>query len=552
MDTQCNDSLPEVHLDVNNIVFPSEKKEEEECANFKEEQDLSLTSFNKHLDEGLTIQDKTLVCIQWMDALLKQVPSVDLKLFWSIRKKAQELFQNFEEGELRTERWQRYLELTKDARQIKVLQDEEDAFVANQIELAIACLERDVQAFSDGALTSEVSKDEEATFHIASLGHHEQFYRDVRTTMIWLNSFASKVIELRKELINVGMRMRTKSQFFQRLSLVGNQIFPQKKELMRRVGQTFSEDIATFVRSNFSHKDRSVLKRMVFSLKREIKGLQKAAKLLFISSSVFAETREQLSKCWDQLKGIEGEVQQEQENLKAQSAETSKELHEAIQKVSVLFESSTDLDALRKEIAEISKSIKSAQLIHDDVIALKNALKPLQEQLKVRQDALDQQHHEQMLKELEAKKKATNDLEKQIYAFVEGCKNGQISSKDDYLALKEALVKMPFISGARKVILDNQLVLGLKYINELQEEKVLSSSEGSQTLAVQRQILAQRLERRKELKAKLDKDRQLLGGSGLDFESALQYSTIVEEDRKAIEELDKKILQLKQEMKNFL
>lgn len=67
-----------------------------------------------------------------------------------------------------------------------------------------------------------------------------------------------------------------------------------------------------------------------------------------------------------------------------------------------------------------------------------------------------------------------------------------------------------------------------------------------------RQVLSQRLERRKELKEKLEKDKKLLGSSGLDFDRAMQYSSLVEEDKQALEELDQSILMLKKQIQQML
>lgn len=66
-----------------------------------------------------------------------------------------------------------------------------------------------------------------------------------------------------------------------------------------------------------------------------------------------------------------------------------------------------------------------------------------------------------------------------------------------------------------------------------------------------RQVLAQRQERRKELKHKLEYDKKLLGSSGLDFDLAMQYSALVEQDKRALEELDEAIVELKQQIQQL-
>lgn len=517
-----------------------------------EDQNFSSEAFNKQLETLSSVQEQIALCLVWMEQALKQASGVSLKLFWSIRKKAAVLFQTIEESDFRAESWKRYTALTEEARAIKSYQPEEDSFVVNQIDLAISCLEKDVETFCQEKEFSKKKIDDKHCLNITALNHRGIFYQQMHASLVWLNSFSTRIIELRKELTRVGMRMKLKSQFFQRLSSAGNIVFPKRKEYINSVSQAFLDDVRSFVETHFVHKDKRALKRSVFFLKQEIKNLQQAAKSLFVTSSVFGETRAQLSQCWDQLKGVEDEVRSEQNRLKEQSADNVKVIREMLSKLSALFSSDATTDVLRQEVSLASKEIKSATLIHDDVLTLKKELKPLLDQLKGRQDQEEQKHQEKVQKENEARKTMVADLEKNIDAFVEECKSGKASAKDNYAKLQASLAKLTFVSSAQKVVMSNRLALGLKYINEFLEEQLLASSEHSEKLIAMRQILSQRLERRKELKIKLDKDKQLLGSSGLDFESAFQFSSIVEEDRRALEELEAKILELKQEIQRLL
>ncbi|ETR79685.1 hypothetical protein X556_0985 [Chlamydia pneumoniae B21] len=84
------------------------------------------------------------------------------------------------------------------------------------------------------------------------------------------------------------------------------------------------------------------------------------------------------------------------------------------------------------------------------------------------------------------------------------------------------------------------------------KNKLLSSPDSREKLVNMRQVLKQRRERRQELKDKLEQDKKLLGSSGLDFDRAMQYSALVEEDKRALEELDASILELKQQIQQLL
>ncbi|ETR79684.1 hypothetical protein X556_0984, partial [Chlamydia pneumoniae B21] len=154
-----------------------------------------------------------------------------------------------------------------------------------------------------------------------------------------------------------------------------------------------------------------------FFLRKEIKNLQHAAKRLFVSSHVFAETRLKLSKCWDQLKGMEKEIRQEQGRLRVVSAENSKEVRQMLAEVSSLLIEGNDLSKVRKNLEGISKKIRALDLTHDDVISLKKEMQQLFDQLREKQDAAEHSYQEQLAKDKQVKKEAARSLAERITTF---------------------------------------------------------------------------------------------------------------------------------------
>ena len=484
--------------------------------------DSALTAFSQELSQIPSIEAQITFSLEQMEKALEN--NANLKLFWSIRKHCLPLFQQVENSGQRADLWSRYIDLTKEGRRVRSLQDEEGAFVIGQIELAISCLENDVANFVNEDPISVQQEELPACLEIQTLEKRREFYQKLHLSLVWLSNFSTRIIDLRKELMNVGMRMRLKSKFFQRLSALGNQVFPKRKELIEQVSAAFAEDVECFV-----------------------------AKYLAISSDIFSSTRLQLSKCWDQLKGLEKEIRQEQSRLKVVSTENSKEVRERLSQLSQLLEEGKDLVKLRKELDGISKRMRSLDLTHEDVVALKGELQGVFDKLKEKQEIEDKRLQEQAARNRQIQQEAIKELNEKIEAFSEKCLSGNITneSRSEWGELKHKLTKATYLTASEKFPLENRLNAILQYIISFLEEQLLSSAHADEKLVHMRQVLAQRQERRKELKHKLEYDKKLLGSSGLDFDLAMQYSALVEQDKRALEELDEAIVELKQQIQQL-
>ncbi|WP_201456343.1 hypothetical protein [Chlamydia sp. 17-3921] len=511
--------------------------------------DNSFAIFTNEFAKLSTLEEQMTFSLNRMEIALSESSGINLKLFWAIRKHSLPLFQQEQDLSKRANAWRRYIELTKEGRRIKAFHEEGDSFVIDQIELAISCLEKDINSVLQNIDSEEIDP---IFLETSTLEKHHEFYKTQHASLLWLSSFSTKIIALRKELMNVGMRMKLKSEFFQRLSVLGNHVFPLRKELIEKVSQVFSEDVDSFVARYFSKADKNVLKRSVFFLRREIKNLQSVAKKLFVTSNVFSDTRLKLGQCWDQLKGLEKEIRQEQGKIRLASIENTKEVRSLLDAASMQLDAEEDLTKIQKNLESIAKRIRALDFVHEDVVTLKSELHILYDRLHAKQEIIEKTCQERLIKDRQVKQKAIDSLSSRIAEFVQTCDAGNItpSSKESWKELKESLTKMTFLSNFEKISLDNQLNQALQIITRFFENQLLSDSRAN--IENMRQVLSQRQIRRKELKNKLEQDKKLLGSSGLDFNRAMQYSSLVEEDKRSLEELDQSILSLKKQIQQIL
>src|SRR5262249_50061033 len=145
---------------------------------------------------------------------------------------------------IRSKLWDEYVDLTVEARKVKEILEEQSAFAMEQIELAIAGLEKGVQSIS---IPGE-SRVETASETIRA---NEAEYGPLQFELNALNPLAGQLNGLRKEVAQTEMRIRFRTKFFKRLSSLGDAIFPKRKTLMDQVSQSFERDVDGFIAKHF-------------------------------------------------------------------------------------------------------------------------------------------------------------------------------------------------------------------------------------------------------------------------------------------------------------
>ena len=185
----------------------------------------------RHFEEESTAEGKIRLSIDFMSAALSHSGTPRFKDFWEGRRLCLPLFKENISPKVRSQLWGSYIELSTEAKRLKEILDEQSAFAIEQIELAIQGLESDLERYDH-----ILSQSQEAPLlpECVTLKDKEEFYSQVQRELALLNTLAVRVNGMRKEVVKTEMRIRIKNKLLERLSLCGDQIFPRRKELIKR------------------------------------------------------------------------------------------------------------------------------------------------------------------------------------------------------------------------------------------------------------------------------------------------------------------------------
>ncbi|MCE2983503.1 MAG: hypothetical protein LW832_08050, partial [Parachlamydia sp.] len=316
-----------------------------------------FVEFHKAFQEQTNSDQKLQLAIDFMEQSLAQGSTPHFRSFWEARRLALSLFKEAISPPVRAQAWNKYSDLSKEARRLKELLDEQSAFAVEQIEIAIKALENDITQFEEQAEKTSLPAD--IPFPHA-LKKSLVEYQDLQKKLNVLNVQASRINGLRKELIKTDMRVRQKNKFFQRLSTAGDAVFPQRKELIKQISQLFIEDVNQFVLDYF---EESSSQESLYILREEIKALQGLAKVLTLNTQAFTQTRARLSECWDKLKHLEKERKKEWAHKKVIYKENTDQIQNLIVESKKFVESEEySFEEANKRLHEISSMMREIEI----------------------------------------------------------------------------------------------------------------------------------------------------------------------------------------------
>lgn len=494
---------------------------------------------------------KLLMAIDFMEKSLGQGNTPHFKSFWHVRAICLNLFKENIQSASRATLWTKYSDLSKEARRLKELLDEQSAFAVEQIEMAIKALEADLDQISE---MKEKGQNPFSGTPSKSLESHMDFYQPLQKELDLLNKQASRINALRKELIKTEMRVRKKNQFFQRLSAAGDKVFPRRKELIKEVSNKFITDVDAFIAENFS---KGQLSESLYFLREEIKALQGMAKVLTLNTHAFTHTRMRLSECWDKIKHLE----KDRKKARAQQKATFKDNVEAvlikINEFNESFKSGLSFDEGNRKLDEISSYMRTIELGRDEIKYLRDQIQAARKPLLEMAKSEEQLRLEQEQERDRQKKQRIKDLKQEIESLITSSESYDV---EGLTAARESLVQKiqeaPFIKSEK-----NELERMLKPLRDLisdkQEQAILSLSEDDLQMIQQlKNLLRQRKERRQEIKDQIEGLRKSGGSSGLGFEQAMEYNSQLTEAKESLEksnqgirEIEKKIADLEKKVK---
>lgn len=504
--------------------------------------------FKAELDQLPDIEAKLKLATSFMEESLAQDKVPDFKCFWEARKTCLDLFKEGMSPQLRAFFWARYHELSQEARRLKDLLDEESNFAVEQIEIAIASLEKEIEGLENSVVqTPDIDYLESC--HL--LKENFDFYNSIQKELNLLNLYAARINALRKELIKTEMRIRVKNKFFQRLSKVGDLIFPKRKELIQNISQKFSEGVAAFITTHTSHIGE---KESIYQLREEIKALQSAAKHITLNTLIFNQTRISLSEFWDKLKILEKEkkkeIAQKRELFKKNFQEINQELVEVSQRFHL---SELNLAEVNKAIDVIVAKMRAAVLGRDEVRELKIELSKLREKI---QEKLQAQNDEKTRLESERnrlKKDLIRELSSKAQALLTSSENssydGLIERRDEFLTEIEKAA----LSKVEKSELEKELRPLKDLLTAKKEQALMDLPEDKrQALSQLKELLKQRRERRQQVKDHLEHLRKAAKGtSGLDFNKGLQLNEEMAQEKAQLEAANVGVKEIEDKIKEL-
>lgn len=480
----------------------------------------------------------------FMEHVLSQPGATHFKEFWDARKICLDIFKENINPTSRTTFWAKYTELCRLARQLKDILNEQSAFAAEQIEIAVAALENEINGFPE-VLASMPVIDFGVDCH--TIAKHYEEYNLRQRELNLLNTYAIRTNALRKELMKTDMRIRQKNQFFERLSKLGDAIFPRRKLLIQEVSTLFMDDVDYFLNSAFGMEHKTP---QLFDLREEIKALQSIAKILTLNTEAFSVTRKKLSECWDNIKNVVKErrkIFSEQKTVHKQHRDLIAEQLEAL-KTSAETQSILVAEADAK-LEEIVQQMRNTSLGRQEVRELRDMVQELRKMFS------SQASLQEAVKQQETRKK-----ELEVQARFEQLKEGlqilinQASSLslDSFTSESDTLFRQ--IAEAKfNRILKQQLEKAERQVKDLLEEKkdqqLLQLSDNDREAINQlKAVLKERKARRQEIKNKISDWRKASGGSGLDFTQAMRFNELIESEKDRLEKIENGIYDIEKEI----
>lgn len=505
-----------------------------------------LEALQSEISQLIEVEQKIQKVIEFMEMTLAQKGTPHFKSFWEARNICTELFKQNVSPAAKQPLWSKYIELSKEARRLREILDEQSAFAAEQIELAIQALEKDLLEAFDAT-----KRELDILSNCKTLQSKSSFYHTNQSELDFLNTQASRITALRKELIRTNMRIRVKNKFFQRLSLAGDKVFPRRKELIKNVSQNFLEDIERFATSNFAS---TMDGESLFDLREEIKVLQALAKILTLNTQAFTQTRLRLSECWDKVKSEEKERKKIRTQQKAAYKQNFDEIQNQITQVSEKLSSSgLTIDDLKNNIDEIVQHMREVELGHEELKILRQGISTLKKALEEKIQAEEQKRLSIEDEKERQRRKIYDEIIKEISHLISNSENFDM----DTLILQKGIlynrISEASISKKEKMDLEKKLKSIQDVISDKKEKAILSlSDDDRQALNQLKDLLNEKKERRQEIKDHIESlRRKSKGSSGMDFEQAMQSSHQLEAERSNLEKINASIQEIEEKIEEL-
>lgn len=455
---------------------------------------------------------KLMEIIAFMEETLSQEKTPRFKEFWDARTRCLEIMKEEIAPPVRALAWEKFTELTQQARKLKELFEEESNFQHEQFEMAIAALEEELNKIATGEFRVELPKFSHVPQALKSHLHQfEVFEKELRT----FGAFSERIHSFRKELTKTGMRVKKKNALFERLSSAGDKVFPVRKELIEKESTLFLSEVEALVGSIGKAKGS------LAPFRDDIKAFQAFAKELTLNAPTFKKCREMLSGAWDKVKELD---QAHRAEVEMKIQESREQAAHFIERVDALMAQFNEKKISLAEIVEKEREIMG-QMRH------KGLGKPEQ---KLVRDALDKLHELANQQKMEAEGKMRAQ-EKDVQQKREALRQNfleRIERGEDPQVLDGELEKADLAKKEKDEL--------YYHLHKLKDRHLDEKQDVAKTKEELHHLLGLRTERKREIKDELNRLRKHLGVSSLDLTEQLFTQEKVQELKGRLEAMEER------------
>lgn len=439
--------------------------------------------------------DTVLSFLSQMKSFIDAADFSDWAAFNGAKKAFLENFKTYQSQD-KQKIWKEFTEVADSARAIKKHQEEEGEFAAEMIAKALDAHEQDLQS------TQAVSMYHALFEKVTSFKTVKEDLRNTLTRLKFLSVKGSQLQSLRQELSKTGMRLSIKGKLFDRLSKLGDSVFPIKKELNKQLIDTFNSGLDAFIKACNKREDGD---EILF----EIRIIQSFLKEMTLRKQEYDLIKTSLDPLWKKAVILKDKNASMMQEAQAKSLEIKNSFESEFATIKALVEEGKDQEA-KKVYESLTLKLKDRSIQKHDYKALKYDLelasKPIFDRLKEQKDLKSE-----LLKKLASEKE---ELKHKYFTILD---DEKVNPEDKKIALNSALLlnlnvdevyrfKMKYISSSAGILKDagevEELYIEAKKLQEaIRSQLATSGFDLSVSMALQesyndcRQLLSELLKR---------------------------------------------------------
>lgn len=319
--------------------------------------------------------DQVLLYLSQMTSFIEKGDFADWQVFNQAKRAFLDHFKAYQSQD-KQKIWKEFTDVADAARAIKKHQEEEGEFAAEMISQALDAHELELQ-------NQPVVSLHHALFDkVTAFRFLKSEIKNLLGSMKFLTTKAFQLQALRQELTKTGMRLSIKGKLFDRLSKLGDQVFPVKKEYNKQLVACFNLGLEAFIKGCQKREDGE---EILF----EIRVIQSFLKEMTLKKQEYDLIKTSLDPIWKQAVILKDKKQLMFQEAQAQSLEIKKTFEAEFEALKGLVTDGQDQEAIKKYDSLILK-IKDRSIQKQDYKMLKNDLelvsKPVFDRLKEQKD----------------------------------------------------------------------------------------------------------------------------------------------------------------------